>query len=373
MDRSRRGGAHGLLSTDVRFLSELVAHRRRRRAHARSPRDLLADGRRRFVAARRRRSATRSPTPRCALERARQAAARWADRADRVGQRQPHATSTSSSPSASPSTSPPWPRSSTAGCPPPSHRWRPAPLRRARRGGGGALGPTSPRAGPGDRSRPSTRGRARRAALAPRRRPRVGGGDPRSTSRSSTTAAASGSAPRPRPDWADIGRGRLRRPHSPPLLRRSLDDLAALLLADATRPADTFAAAGSPWFMTLFGRDSHLGRRIAAAARHRARRRDAAHPRPPPGPRGRPGDRRASRARSCTRCARPARPSGRYAPAALLRHRRRHAAVDQPAPRRVALGPGRRPRSPSCCRTARAALLGWVLGRRRRRRVPRLP
>jgi hypothetical protein len=40
------------------------------------------------------------------------------------------------------------------------------------------------------------------------------------------------------------------------LLRRSLADLDGLLLADPLDPADRFAAAGSPWFCTLFGRDS---------------------------------------------------------------------------------------------------------------------
>ena len=38
-----------------------------------------------------------------------------------------------------------------------------------------------------------------------------------------------------------------------PLTARGLDDLGALLLSDA---GDVFAAAGSPWFFTLFGRDS---------------------------------------------------------------------------------------------------------------------
>jgi len=38
-----------------------------------------------------------------------------------------------------------------------------------------------------------------------------------------------------------------------PLATRGLDDLGALLLSD---DGDVFAAAGSPWFFTLFGRDS---------------------------------------------------------------------------------------------------------------------
>ncbi|QSB12952.1 amylo-alpha-1,6-glucosidase [Natronosporangium hydrolyticum] len=40
------------------------------------------------------------------------------------------------------------------------------------------------------------------------------------------------------------------------LVERSVSDLAALTLADPAAPADAFAAAGSPWFLTLFGRDS---------------------------------------------------------------------------------------------------------------------
>ncbi|WP_116947583.1 glycogen debranching N-terminal domain-containing protein [Jiangella endophytica] len=40
------------------------------------------------------------------------------------------------------------------------------------------------------------------------------------------------------------------------LTARSVDDLAALALADPLAPADPFFAAGSPWFFTLFGRDS---------------------------------------------------------------------------------------------------------------------
>ncbi|MEV6816090.1 glycogen debranching N-terminal domain-containing protein, partial [Micromonospora sp. NPDC051296] len=40
------------------------------------------------------------------------------------------------------------------------------------------------------------------------------------------------------------------------LLHRSLDDLHALRLADPEAPGDVFLAAGVPWFLTLFGRDS---------------------------------------------------------------------------------------------------------------------
>ncbi|MEU8025065.1 glycogen debranching N-terminal domain-containing protein [Micromonospora haikouensis] len=40
------------------------------------------------------------------------------------------------------------------------------------------------------------------------------------------------------------------------LLDRSLDDLHALRLAEPAHPGDVFLAAGVPWFLTLFGRDS---------------------------------------------------------------------------------------------------------------------
>ena len=40
------------------------------------------------------------------------------------------------------------------------------------------------------------------------------------------------------------------------LLGRALDDLDAMRLADAAVPEDVFVAAGVPWFLTLFGRDS---------------------------------------------------------------------------------------------------------------------
>jgi glycogen debranching enzyme len=40
------------------------------------------------------------------------------------------------------------------------------------------------------------------------------------------------------------------------LLERSLTDLEALQLTDPLEPSDVFCAAGSPWYLTLFGRDS---------------------------------------------------------------------------------------------------------------------
>ncbi|WP_158628595.1 glycogen debranching N-terminal domain-containing protein [Saccharopolyspora rhizosphaerae] len=46
------------------------------------------------------------------------------------------------------------------------------------------------------------------------------------------------------------------------LLRRSLADLDGLQLSDDGTPGTAFLAAGSPWFLTLFGRDSLLAARL---------------------------------------------------------------------------------------------------------------
>ncbi|HET6209094.1 MAG TPA: glycogen debranching N-terminal domain-containing protein [Jatrophihabitans sp.] len=46
------------------------------------------------------------------------------------------------------------------------------------------------------------------------------------------------------------------------LTARSLADLAALELADPQSPADRFLAAGAPWYLTLFGRDSLIAARM---------------------------------------------------------------------------------------------------------------
>ncbi|MEO6714628.1 MAG: amylo-alpha-1,6-glucosidase, partial [Mycobacteriales bacterium] len=42
----------------------------------------------------------------------------------------------------------------------------------------------------------------------------------------------------------------------PPTLAAGVDDLRHLLMTDPQDPADLFAAAGAPWYLTLFGRDS---------------------------------------------------------------------------------------------------------------------
>ena len=62
-------------------------------------------------------------------------------------------------------------------------------------------------------------------------------------------------SPRARIEWArpevEADEPRLAR-----LLAQSLDDAAALRLAEPNDPDSTFIAAGVPWFLTLFGRDS---------------------------------------------------------------------------------------------------------------------
>jgi glycogen debranching enzyme len=73
------------------------------------------------------------------------------------------------------------------------------------------------------------------------------------------------------------------------LVRRSLTDLHSLKLADPEHPEDQFAAAGSPWYLTLFGRDSIwaaimalpydvelAGGTLRALARRQGRRHDPA-------------------------------------------------------------------------------------------------
>ncbi|MGM1060270.1 amylo-alpha-1,6-glucosidase [Saccharothrix sp. Mg75] len=65
--------------------------------------------------------------------------------------------------------------------------------------------------------------------------------------------------------WREVG-PLLRYAGNPSLvatLRRSGQDLGALRIFDPERPEDTAVAAGAPWFMTLFGRDSILASLMA--------------------------------------------------------------------------------------------------------------
>ncbi len=63
-------------------------------------------------------------------------------------------------------------------------------------------------------------------------------------------APAAGSVDWPRPSVASADQ------RLDALVARSVGDLERLLLTDPDHPGDAFLAAGSPWFLTLFGRDS---------------------------------------------------------------------------------------------------------------------
>jgi hypothetical protein len=51
-------------------------------------------------------------------------------------------------------------------------------------------------------------------------------------------------------------------PRLPRLIARSIDDAAALRMVTARSPGDVFLAAGAPWYLTLFGRDSIWAARL---------------------------------------------------------------------------------------------------------------
>ena len=107
-----------------------------------------------------------------------------------------------------------------------------------------------------------------------------------------------------------------------------------------TQPEDVFAAAGTPWYLTLFGRDAlwaarlllPFGTDLAAGTLRTLARRQGTRRRPATAEQ--PG-----KILHEVRRGRLRRPLQRPAPApGLLRHRRRHPAVDLPAARRVAWG-----------------------------------
>ncbi|WP_238695276.1 hypothetical protein [Ornithinimicrobium flavum] len=124
------------------------------------------------------------------------------------------------------------------------------------------------------------------------------------------------------------------------LLRTNLTDLQHLLLTDPEDPQDVFAAVGSPWYLTLFGRDALWTARLMLPF-SQALARGTLRARPTSGAGRRPGaGRRAGQD--------PPRGAARHllrgeprAAAALLRHRRRDPVVGRPAARRVALGHAR--------------------------------
>ena len=138
-----------------------------------------------------------------------------------------------------------------------------------------------------------------------------------------------------------------------PLLARSIDDLDRLVLSDPVDPQDEFYAAGAPWYLTMFGRDSLSGRMARAAARGGAGRLHTSGARTSAGHRARPVHRRGARQD-------PAR-----TPSAGARSRHRAAAAARCTTARstrhrcgsgCCTGPGGggcpKPRYVSCCRTS---------------------
>ena len=82
----------------------------------------------------------------------------------------------------------------------------------------------------------------------------------------------------------------------------STEDLGSLRIFDPEHADRMVIAAGAPWFMTIFGRDSLLTSWMVAAARPVAGARHDADAGQPAGHEGRPRRPRKSLARSCTRC-----------------------------------------------------------------------
>ena len=110
------------------------------------------------------------------------------------------------------------------------------------------------------------------------------------------------------------------------LVDRSVDDLAALALADPLATNDVFLAAGSPWFFTLFGRDSlwaarltlPLGTDLAGGTLRTLARRQGTRHDPDTAEAAGQDPARDPRRNPCSSAA-AAEPA-----AGLLRHRRRH-------------------------------------------------
>ena len=234
------------------------------------------------------------------------------------------------------------------------HLARPAPRHRGRRspGPGGPSGTTVT----ADREPDRTDLAADHLALElgparPRPQPRHDHPHPTATAATDDAVVA---APRTR----DLGPLR-RRPAANPALDRlvatGLDDLAPCCSPTPTTPADRFAAAGSPWFFTLFGRDSIWAARFALPLGTDLAAGHAAHARPPPGRAGRPDDRRAARQDPARDPPARRRVRRRCRPAAgLLRHRSTPPRCGSACSTTHGAGECRRTRWRHCCRPAGA-------------------
>ena len=115
--------------------------------------------------------------------------------------------------------------------------------------------------------------------------------------------------------------------------RRSLVDLAALRFFPVIAPGQALPAAGLPWFMTIFGRDSLLTSLQALPFSPRARAHDADGPRLAPGIHPRRLPRRGAGPHPARVPRRRAHRVRGAAALSVLWHRRRDAAVSHPARR----------------------------------------
>ena len=152
---------------------------------------------------------------------------------------------------------------------------------------------TAPTAGPGGRRARLSSSPGTSASVTLTRHGRRGRRPRRSTPTPARDAVA----------WDRVRASRRTTRGSPTLFDRRLDDLRHLLLRDPVDRTDVFAAAGTPWYLTLFGRDSHLGRADDAAVRHRAGRRARCAPWPAARAPGRRRGAPRRPARSRTSCA----------------------------------------------------------------------
>ena len=100
--------------------------------------------------------------------------------------------------------------------------------------------------------------------------------------------------------------GGVARPRLPAAVDQALADLAALRIVDGAHPDRAVVAAGAPWFMTLFGRDSLLTAWMTLPFDGSLAGGVLGQPGRSPGHRGRPGVRGAARSHP----ARTAAPSG---------------------------------------------------------------
>ena len=162
----------------------------------------------------------------------------------------------------------------------------------------------------------------------------------------STAAASRSSGPRRPSGWRSGAAGCPRsRPTIPGLkevIARSAEDLGALRIFDPDYPERVVVAAGAPWFMTVFGRDSLLTAWMALLVDPDLARGRAPDPGPLPGEGGRSPPRRGARPDPPRDALRRCRLAVARRREHLLRHGRRHPAL-RDAPRRDApLGCGPR-------------------------------